>query len=86
MLKTTPLSGPQFYPYCVNIEIIGGGSVKPEGVNFPGAYKKTDFGVAFGPYLPLRGLPGAVPSNAQGSKYVCHRGPFPERHIWLIII
>ena len=76
MLKTTPLSGPQLYPYCINIEVIGGGSVQPDGVNFPGAYKKDDFGIAFGPYIPLRGAPSVVPANAIGSKYVRHGKQF----------
>jgi hypothetical protein len=35
-------SGPQFYPHCFNLEILGSGTETPVGVNFPGGYNKTD--------------------------------------------
>jgi hypothetical protein len=43
----TLYSGPQFYPHCFNVEITGNGNVVPEGVTFPGGYKRDDPGVAF---------------------------------------
>ena len=40
--------GAQFYPNCVQIEIVGDGSVElPKGVSFPGAYDYSDPGVVF---------------------------------------
>ena len=66
-LKDGALAGPQFYPYCVNVEIIGGGSAEPEGVKFPGAYKLSDYGIAFSPY---QSYTDEAPGKAQNSKYV----------------
>ncbi|KAE9964542.1 hypothetical protein EG328_010369 [Venturia inaequalis] len=43
----TSFGGPQFYTHCFNVEITGGGNVKPEGVKFPGAYQPNDPGVKF---------------------------------------
>lgn len=41
-----PRRGAQFYPDCVQIEVVGGGEVElPEGVGFPGAYSYEDPGV-----------------------------------------
>jgi hypothetical protein len=34
--------GPQFYPHCFNIQILGDGTVSPPGVKFPGGYKTND--------------------------------------------
>lgn len=42
--------GPQFYTHCFNVEISGDGNVVPEGVVFPGAYKRNDAGVGFNLY------------------------------------
>lgn len=40
--------GAQFYPNCVQIEVVGDGTVElPEGVSFPGAYKYDDPGVHY---------------------------------------
>ncbi len=40
--------GAQFYPNCVQIEILGDGTVElPKGVSFPGAYDYSDPGVVF---------------------------------------
>ncbi|KAF2757741.1 endoglucanase B [Pseudovirgaria hyperparasitica] len=33
---------PQPYVSCFQVNVVGGGSVKPAGVSFPGAYKKSD--------------------------------------------
>jgi len=68
-LNKTALAGPQFYPYCFNIDIINGGSVVPEGVNIPGAYKPGDYGVAFSPYMTYTESDTRA-GTAQNSKYV----------------
>lgn len=73
-LNTTSLAGPQFYPYCINIDVINGGSVAPDGVKFPGAYKPTDYGIAFSPYMTYKNVSTAA-GTAQNSKYVCI--PYP---------
>lgn len=65
-LNTTSLAGPQFYVHCFNIDLIGGGAVTPEGVNFPGAYKLSDYGIKFSPYV------GGGSGTEQNSKYVSH--------------
>jgi cellulase len=44
--KANPKRGAQFYPDCVQIEVMGEGAVElPEGVSFPGAYSYEDPGV-----------------------------------------
>jgi hypothetical protein len=43
-------SGPQFYPHCFNIEVLGAGEKLPAGVTFPGGYNKTDPHVAYALY------------------------------------
>jgi len=63
-LVTGPLKGPQFYPYCFNVDVLGGGSAEPEGVSFPGAYKEDDAGIAFAPFV------GAGSGTEHNSKYV----------------
>jgi cellulase len=60
----TPLGGPEFYLGCFNVEVIGNGTVTPEGVTFPGAYKKGDQGLTFAPYY---GTGSGVEKN---SRYV----------------
>jgi len=45
--EPTLYSGPQFYTHCFNVEISGNGNATPEGVTFPGAYKRNDPGVKF---------------------------------------
>jgi lytic cellulose monooxygenase (C1-hydroxylating) len=51
-MSSTPTvySGPQFYTHCFNVEISGTGNAVPEGVNFPGGYKRDDPGVKFNLY------------------------------------
>jgi cellulase len=39
--------GAQFYPHCFSIEVVGGGSVVPEGVRFPGGYREEEEGMRF---------------------------------------
>jgi hypothetical protein len=51
MMKMTPVSGPEFYLHCFNIEVTGSGTVTPEGNTFPGWYKSGDPGLSFVPYF-----------------------------------
>lgn len=44
------IGGAQFYPVCVQLTVTGGGSLKPSGLSFPGAYSATDPGIHFNPY------------------------------------
>jgi hypothetical protein len=46
----TAYSGPQFYTHCFNVDITGNGNAVPEGVTFPGSYKRDDPGVKFNLY------------------------------------
>jgi hypothetical protein len=68
-LNKGALAGPQFYPYCFNIDIVNGGSVAPEGVTIPGAYKLDDYGVAFSPWMTYNET-DTRKGTAQNSKYV----------------
>lgn len=45
--------GVQFYPSCFQLNVSGGGSTRPSSglVSFPGAYRTTDPGVVFNPYI-----------------------------------
>ncbi|KAF2647416.1 lytic polysaccharide monooxygenase [Lophiostoma macrostomum CBS 122681] len=47
------VGGAQFYVTCFQISVQGDGSVKPEGVVFPGAYKATDRGIEINIYQHL---------------------------------
>jgi cellulase len=40
-------AGPQFYTHCFNVKILGDGTASPEGVKFPGGYKREDPGLTF---------------------------------------
>ena len=60
------LNGPEYYPYCFNVEVVGDGVETPKGVTFPGGYKATDYGIAFSPYY------GNGSGVEQDSKYVSH--------------
>lgn len=70
-LKSTALAGEvQVYPYCFNLDISGSGTVIPDGVTFPGAYKPSDPGVTFQPFFTYgNSTEGATEWN---SKYVSH--------------
>jgi cellulase len=57
------LGKPQFYTHCFNLDIQGTGNVEPEGVTFPGGYKKDGPGENF----VLRG------GQASYDKYVSGR-------------
>ncbi|KAG8724248.1 Esterase/lipase/thioesterase [Ceratobasidium sp. 395] len=59
------LGGAQFYPVCAQITVTGGGSASPSGLAFPGAYKATDPGILFNPYL----------GEASNQAYVAPGGP-----------
>ncbi|KAF2848020.1 lytic polysaccharide monooxygenase [Plenodomus tracheiphilus IPT5] len=49
--KVNPRRGAQFYPDCVQIDVIGDGTVElPAGVSFPGAYNYNDPGVVHNVY------------------------------------
>lgn len=49
-----PRRGTQFYPNCVQIEVVGNGTVAlPEGVSFPGAYKEENPGIVYDVRPPL---------------------------------
>ncbi|KAI2627796.1 glycosyl hydrolase family 61-domain-containing protein [Hypoxylon sp. NC1633] len=53
--KNNPIRGAQFYPNCVQIEVLGDGEVElPEGVGFPGAYKWDDPGVIYDVYCSTK--------------------------------
>jgi cellulase len=46
--EKNPMRGAQFYPNCVQIEVVGNGTVElPPGVSFPGAYKYSDPGIVY---------------------------------------
>jgi hypothetical protein len=67
-----PLAGPQFYTYCFNVDVINGGSVRPEGVKFPGAYTREALTAPI--YLPYKGDSAEAVSKGKelNSKYVRH--------------
>jgi hypothetical protein len=44
------LLGAQFYPFCLQIAVTGGGSLRPSGLSFPGTYKQNEAGILFNPY------------------------------------
>ncbi|EWZ01136.1 hypothetical protein FOYG_00814 [Fusarium oxysporum NRRL 32931] len=54
------IGGAQNYPQCFNIEIIGSGTAKPEGVLGTKLYTPTDLGLYFNPYTTLKNytIPG----------------------------
>lgn len=44
------IGGPQFFTHCFNVEIKSDGTATPDGVRFPGGYKRDDPGVDFNLY------------------------------------
>ncbi|KAK3372067.1 endoglucanase B [Podospora didyma] len=53
--EKVPMRGAQFYPNCVQIEVVGDGTVElPSGVSFPGAYKYSDPGVVYDVYCSTK--------------------------------
>jgi len=63
------LDGPQFYTHCFNIEILGNGTIIPEGVTFPGGYKKDEAGVN----MKLTAGQAAFNSYVSISKHIIQR-------------
>jgi cellulase len=50
-LHAATSTGPQFYPVCVQLNVTGSGTFKPQGnVSFPGTYTMADPGIAFNPW------------------------------------
>ncbi|KAF2745575.1 lytic polysaccharide monooxygenase [Sporormia fimetaria CBS 119925] len=50
-LLDNPIRGAQFYPNCVQIEVVGDGDVElPKGVGFPGAYQFGEPGIVHNVY------------------------------------
>jgi cellulase len=69
-LKQGALKGEiQMYMHCFNLDIIGNGTVVPEGVTFPGAYKPNDAAFIFDPYMTY-GTPDPVAAIVHNSRYV----------------
>lgn len=59
--------GAQFYPNCVQIEVVGDGTVElPKGVSFPGAYDYSDPGVVFDVSLHSWSFSGRIPGRTPG--------------------
>jgi hypothetical protein len=83
-LKSTALAGEvQVYPYCFNLDIVGKGTVEPEGVTFPGAYKATDPGVTFQPFFTYgNSTEGATEWN---SKYVSSMNQITRTELFLTL-
>ncbi|OAL04565.1 hypothetical protein IQ06DRAFT_241883, partial [Phaeosphaeriaceae sp. SRC1lsM3a] len=46
------VNGAQNYPQCLNIEVTGSGTTKPEGVAATSLYKADDAGIKFNVYAP----------------------------------
>jgi hypothetical protein len=49
-MQMTPVSGPEFYLHCFNVEVTGSGTETPPGNTFPGTYKRGEPGLSFIPY------------------------------------
>jgi hypothetical protein len=63
-MQPTPVSGPEFYLHCFNVEVTGSGTATPPGNTFPGTYVRDDPGLYFSPHY---GAGSAVQHN---SRYV----------------
>ncbi len=46
-LHSATKPGPQFYPHCFNIEILGTGTASPPGAKFSGGYKPGDLSLVY---------------------------------------
>lgn len=67
-----PRRGAQFYPNCVQIEVVGDGTVElPEGVSFPGAYSYDDPGVVY----DVRQSPMPLPKYLFAPRNLCIKSP-----------
>ncbi|KAF2664389.1 hypothetical protein BT63DRAFT_444113 [Microthyrium microscopicum] len=75
-------AGAQFYPTCVNVEVIGNGSAIPAGVKLPGAYSSTDPGILYNLYYAYQDLIGpnfyVIPGPPlYHGEYEAPKGPRP---------
>jgi len=62
--QSNPQRGNQLYMACVQIQVLGSGTVSlPQGVAFPGAYKYSDPGIVYNVYYTP---PGAGPYKVPG--------------------
>jgi lytic cellulose monooxygenase (C1-hydroxylating) len=43
----TVTTGAQFYPICLNVDVIGTGTQTPAGVKFPGGYSPSEPGIIY---------------------------------------
>jgi cellulase len=65
------VGGAQFYVTCFQIKVDGEGGLKPEGVNFPGAYAAADPGIQINIYQHLTEYVAPGPSViAEGTTVV----------------
>ncbi|KAF2280601.1 endoglucanase B [Westerdykella ornata] len=72
-----PARGAQFYPNCVQIEVVDGGDVElPQGVSFPGAYDYDTPGIVYDVYCSTETpkTPRATPCTT--------RYPIPGPTVW----
>jgi len=75
-------TGPQSYSHCFNIDIKGSGTASPEGVKFPGGYKKNDPSLVFSLYTKSNAENNweqyAIPGPPKyAGKYDAPTGPAP---------
>ncbi|KAJ9160527.1 Endoglucanase B [Coniochaeta hoffmannii] len=76
--EKNPMRGAQFYPNCVQIEIVGNGTVElPSGVSFPGAYKYSDPGVVYDIYCSTKTKPTVPCTSSLVGTY-----PIPGPTVW----
>lgn len=65
MFDVNPRRGAQFYPNCVQLEVVGDGAVElPKGVSFPGAYKFSDPGILHDVYCSTKTTSLKVPCTS----------------------
>ncbi|KAI8932448.1 hypothetical protein NX059_010634 [Plenodomus lindquistii] len=78
-------NGAQAYPQCLNIEVTGAGTVKPEGVVGTALYTAEDKGILFSPYaatidypIPGPALFGGASSGSPTTPTVPSAAPIPS--------
>jgi len=81
-LHYSSTQGPQFYPHCFNIEILGSGTATPPGVKFPGGYNARDPSLVSNLYdaagKPLNWDKYVIPGPPKyAGKYDAPTGPAP---------
>jgi hypothetical protein len=73
----TRVSGAQFYPQCLNVEVVGSGTATPNGVKFPGGYGWNDPGILDNIYYTVnRYIPPGPPVYKSERK--APEGPAPS--------